>query len=152
MKWTIASALVTVVFVGLTLQPDASAEEQTIYKWLDDEGVVHYTARPPDDVDYEEVGIESREPVEANTDNDETASGEDGGGERMPPEQPEMTRSEPDPELVAERCAQARSNIENLNRYQNVTVRGDDGEQRSVSDEERMRMIEEAQAFIDEWC
>ncbi len=152
MKWTIASTLLAVMVVGLTLQPDASAEEQTIYKWLDEEGVVNYTARPPEDVDYEEVGIETREPVETEPGSDETRPAQDSAAESTPPEQPEMARSEPDPEVVAERCAQARSNIENLNQYQNVTVRGDDGEQRRISDEERTRMIEEAQAFIDEWC
>ncbi|MDZ7791256.1 MAG: DUF4124 domain-containing protein [Xanthomonadales bacterium] len=152
MKWTIASTLLAIVVVGLTLQPEASAEEQTIYKWLDEEGVVNYTARPPEGVDYEEVGIETREPVEADAADSETQPAQDSAAETTPPEQPEMTRSEPDPEVVAERCAQARSNIDSLNQYQNVTVRGDDGEQRRISDEERTRMIEEAQAFIEEWC
>lgn len=150
MNKLVASALLAAVLAGLAFQPDAAAQEQTIYKWMDEEGVVHYTARPPEDVEFEEVGIESREPVEA--ENDDPESSEDVPAENEPPEQPEMTKQEPDPELVAERCAQARSNIDNLNQYENVTVRGDDGEQRSVSDEERMRMIEEAQAFIDEWC
>ncbi len=152
MKWTIASTLLAVVVVGLTLQPDASAAEQTVYKWLDEEGVVHYTARPPEGVEYEEVGIESREPVEPDGGNGEAQPEEDDATESNPPEQPEMSRSEPDPELVEERCAQALSNIEDLNEYENATVRGDDGEQRQISDEERASMIEEAQAFIDEWC
>jgi len=151
MNKAIVTVLLAAVFAALTAQPEAMAQEQTIYKWVDAEGVVHYTARPPEDVDYEEVGIETREPVESATEGGETQD-EEADTTNNPPEQPEMTQSRPDPEVMAERCAQARTNLESMNRYSNLTVEGDDGEQRPVSDAERREMIEETQQFIDEWC
>ncbi|MEE4303408.1 MAG: DUF4124 domain-containing protein [Wenzhouxiangella sp.] len=153
MKKTIVSTLLAALLTGFLALPGAVAQEQTIYKWVDEEGVVHYTARPPEGIDYEEVGIETREPVESATAGGEMAdSGETAPAEGIPPAQPEMAAAEPDPEMVAERCAQARRNIENLTQRANVLIRGDDGEQRQISDEERQRMLQEARDFIDEWC
>jgi len=146
-----AVVLLAAALAALSIQFDAQAQEQTIYKWVDAEGVVHYTARPPEGIDYEEVGIEMRESADSAAGGGETG-GDNGAAEETPPELPEMAQSEPEDEAMAERCAQARSNIEDLNRYENITVEGEDGEQRPVPEEERMRMIEEAQRFIDEWC
>lgn len=153
MNKAIASILLAAGLAGLIAQPEALAQEQTIYKWVDVEGVVHYTARPPDDIDYEEVGVETREPVDSATGGGEMASGEqEAKAGKTPPEQPEMETTEPDPEVVAERCAQARENIENLNQRANLLIRGEDGERRPITDEERQQILEEAQQFIDEWC
>lgn len=152
MKQAIAALIVPALVLALAALsvPRAAAEEETIYKWLDGEGVVHYSAQPPEGVEYEEVSIAARESARDNNDaQTEAAAGE--GDDRVP-EQPEMTTGEPDPEVVAERCEQARSNIERLRQHANLVVRGDDGEQRSVDEEERQSMIEETQAFIEEWC
>ena len=147
----IASVLIVAALAGLSPLPDAMAQQETIYKWVDEEGVVHYTARPPEDVEYEIVGLQTRERGESETSAGETEETTD-ESEGIPPAQPEMAASEPDPELVAARCKQARSNVENLTQRANVLVRGEDGEQRQITDEERERMLEEARAFIEEWC
>lgn len=152
MKNAIASILLVAVLAALTTQPGAMAQQQTIYKWVDAEGVVHYTAQPPEGVDYDEVGIDTREPVETAAANDETADEQSREETGIPPEQPEMAATEPDPEMVTERCEQARRNVENLTQHANVLVSGDDGEQRQITEAERQRMLEEARQFIDEWC
>ena len=151
MNKLIASALIAAALTGLGALPDAAAQEQTVYKWVDAEGVVHYTARPPEGVEYEVVGLETREPEEQAPDETE-AAGEEAPAEGIPPAQPEMASTEPDPEMVAERCEQARRNIENLTQRANVLIRGEDGERRQITEEERERMLQEARDFIDEWC
>lgn len=152
MNKAIATILFAAAFAALTVQPDAMAKQQTIYKWVDAEGVVHYTAHPPEGIDYQEVGLETREPVESADAEGETEEGQDAKATGIPPEQPEMAATEPDPELVAERCGQARSNIENLTQRANVLIEGEDGERRQITDSERQGMLEEARQFIDEWC
>jgi hypothetical protein len=144
---TVPALLALALVALLSIQPEVAAQEQKIYKWMDAEGVVHYTARPPEGVEYEEVSIELRDGRNA-----ATGGGDPARATEEPPRQPEMTPSEPEDEAMEERCAQARSNIEDLNRYENITVAGEDGEQRMISDEERQEMIDEAQGFIDEWC
>ncbi|NBB94044.1 MAG: DUF4124 domain-containing protein [Gammaproteobacteria bacterium] len=145
-----APILITSLLLGLLVSPPVTGAEDTIYKWVDEEGVVHYSTRPPDGVDFVEMGIDLESNESPPATDAETTSSEQRPAE--PPEQPEMTEAEPDPEVVAERCRQARSNLENLTQRSNLTIRGDDGESRPLSDEEREGMIEDAQAFIDEWC
>lgn len=151
MNASITSALLAAVLIGLLSQSDAMAQQQKIYKWVDEEGVVHYTARPPDNVEFEQLGVATRDPAESESEAGQ-AEGEDDEASNIPPEQPEMAATEPDPEVVAERCEQARRNIENLTQRANVLIRGDDGERRQITDAERQSMLAEAQQFIDEWC
>jgi hypothetical protein len=150
---TMTSVLLAAVLAGLTAQPDAIAQQEAIYKWVDAEGVVHYTARPPEDVEFEKIGVEISDPEETSSGEGEMAGdGQAAEDDGMPPAQPEMAEAEPDPEVVAERCQQARSNIENLTQHANVMIRGEDGEQRRISEAERQQMLEDAQAFVDQWC
>ena len=156
MKRLTAIIVLAALLGALSGQHEAMAQE-TIYKWVDQEGTVHYGARPPEGVDYEIVDIETRERTRGGASTDGDEAGPDAGeesedGTTVPPEQPEMAASEPDPEMVAERCAQARRNIENLTQRSNVLIRGEDGERRQISAEERESMLEDARRFIDEWC
>ena len=153
MNKAIAGILLAAGLAGFMAQPEAVAQEQTIYKWVDVEGVVHYSARPPDDVEYEEVDIRNREPVDPAADGGKMAeAGPPAEPERSLPEQPQMETTAPDPEMVAERCAQARDNLEKLNRHANLVISDEDGQRRAITNEERRRMLQEAQQFIDEWC
>lgn len=154
MQKAIACILLAAGLAAFLAQPEAVAQEQTVYKWVDAEGVVHYDARPPADGDYEEVGIKTREPVDPAGGSGEAAGDEqEPENQKTPPEQATIESTEPDPEVVAERCSQARSNIEKLNQHSNILIRDDDdGERRPISSEERERMLEKAQEFIDEWC
>jgi hypothetical protein len=147
-------------FIGLILLlalalggAEASADDQKFYKWVDDEGVVHYSASPPSGVEYEEVGVDLREPENRGTQGapprptEDDPAGEDQAADMLTTEV-----GEPDPEEVAERCEQYRTNLENLQREVNVFVRGDDGERTRVTEEERQRLIDQAQQFIEENC
>lgn len=138
------------LLAALATAPDAMAQE-TIYKWTDEEGVVHYTARPPEGVDYERVDVKNQRSESSAA---EAGAREEAESERssIPPEQPEMAAEGPDPAMVAERCQQARSNIENLTQRSNVLIRDDSGQRRQITNEERQRMLREARDFIDEWC
>ncbi len=144
----IASALI-VATLGLGFVTSAEARE-TIFKWTDEDGVVHYAAQPPEGIDYVELGVDTTSEPLAEPPEPEPADAP--AIAAQPPEQPEMTRAEPDPVVVAERCEQARSNLENLTRHTNIVVNEDDGQQRALSREQRQQMVDETQAFIDEWC
>lgn len=153
MHKAIASILLAAALAGFMAQPDAVAQEQTIYKWVDAEGVVHYDARPPADGDFVELDINTREPVDPAEDRGEAADETPPSEQEQPPaEQAASEPAGPDPELVAERCKQARDNMEKLNQRNNLLVRDDDGEPHVISSEERQQMLDEAQKFVDEWC
>src|SRR5690349_16341050 len=122
----IASALIvatTAAILGLGVIAGAQANE-TIFKWTDEDGVVHYAAHPPEGVDYVELGVDMTPDAAAVPPASEPA--EATAAAAQPPELPEMTRTEPDPKVVAERCEQARSNLENLTRHMTIVVNDDD--------------------------
>lgn len=147
---TVLTIMMTIVATpGLEIVASAQANE-TIFKWTDEDGVVHYAAHPPEGVDYVELGVDMTPDAAAVPPASEPAEAR--AAAAQPPELPEMTRTEPDPKVVAERCEQARSNIENLVRHTNIVVSDEDGQQRALSREQRQQMVDETQAFIDEWC
>lgn len=127
---------------------------EEIYKWVDEDGVTHYSARPPEGIEYQRVTTEADRAV-ARTDST-VATDSDEQEERRAtgnlPELAEIAAEEPDPELVAERCEQARNNLNWLTQRTRISVEGEDGEMRRLSEEERQAQIQENQAFIDEWC
>lgn len=152
MKKANASLLLAALLGGLMAQSDVLAEEQTVYKWVDDEGVAHFTARPPEDVDYVEVGVETGDAGESEAGQGESQPEQSDESEDVTPEQAQPEAPGPDPEVVAKRCQQARNNIEKLTQQNNLVVSGEDGQQRVLTSEQRQNMLEKTQAFLDEWC
>lgn len=79
--------------------PCAADAKGSVYKWVDEEGNVHYTSTPPPDQKAEDTGIrndttKSDEPAEDNRQN--AAAGNDSKAPRV---------------NVGQRCAQARKNV-----------------------------------------
>jgi len=131
---------------GLLVAPPAAA--QTYYKWTDENGTVHFTAEPPADREYETVNtvgqITGSSPAPANA--APPASEEQAPQARMPRE------AAPDPEMIAERCKQARENLFWLQSKRRIIVENDDGSETFIDQEEQQRLMEENQALIEEWC
>jgi hypothetical protein len=70
----------------------------------------------------------------------------------MLPELAEVDVQQPDPELVAQRCEEARSNLSWMTQRVQINRENEDGEIERLTEDERQQMIQETQAFIDEWC
>lgn len=133
--------LVAAVFIaGIA----AGQQEQDIFTWTDEEGVRHFSAYPPIDREYERVETRSGT-ARAGSPATETE-------DAQPPEVPEMRQSQPDPEVVAERCEQARSNLELLQQDGPAVLRQEDGDPTPLDDDQRQDLIEETEQFIEQWC
>jgi hypothetical protein len=137
--------------LALLLAASTSGWGQTYYKWTDDEGTTHFTASPPTDRPYETVNtsisvVTPSTPASAEADSDEDAEGAAGDDAQMP------RRGEPDPEVVAERCAQARENLYWLENRRRIEIERADGTIELVEGEAREAQIAETRAFIEEWC
>lgn len=120
----------------------------TIYKWIDDDGVVHYSEDPPADVDYQRVSTSV--PATSGSDDSDTGPDSDEDEPDAQTDQPEAQEG-PDPEVVAERCEQARSNLQLLQENTRLMT-NDRGSERRLTREERQERIDNLQEFIDEWC
>ncbi len=127
--------------------------DDVLYKWVDDDDVTHYSSQPPVDRDYERVSLSAASVVSPDEGLVERA--EQPAEAQAPaalPALPEMVQAEPDPAEVAARCEQARENLFWLQERPRIIVRGDDGSETHLDDDERLRMIEETRAFIAENC
>jgi hypothetical protein len=63
-----------------------------------------------------------------------------------------MQETAPDPEVVAERCEQARNNLELLRQDRPAMLRQKEGDPTPLDDDQRQQLIEETEQFIEEWC
>ncbi len=137
--------------LALLLAASTSGWGQTYFKWTDDEGTTHFTASPPPDRPYETVNTS----ISVVTPSAPSASREDAEGEAegAPTEEAAMPRrGEPDPEVVAARCTQARENLYWLENRRRIEVERSDGTVEIVEGEAREAQIAETRAFIEEWC
>ncbi|GAB1256319.1 DUF4124 domain-containing protein [Aurantivibrio plasticivorans] len=122
---------------------------QTFYKWIDEEGVTHYSAQKPHGQQADEVTIRggrqtsqssSQASTPANTNNQKDSSPETTSNEE------EFSRKDP------ERCNWAKDNLATLQSYSRVRVKEDNGELRYLSDKEKQSKIRDIQKIIDEAC
>jgi len=129
------------------------AQAQTLYRWVDDRGEVHYGQVPPAGAQAEQIRRASPPSDRAAQERLERAMGD--SQERQDAQRnaaAEQGRQAESERIRRENCTQARSNLETLTaRGGRVTIR-EDGAYRVLEEEERQRMLEETQAQIREYC
>lgn len=129
-----------------------------IYKWIDANGLIHYTQEPPNQVKAEiftpklTPGL-SAEQVEDVINNLNKKSEDD--KEKRNKEKAEQAKAQEkraETEAKANRCTKAREQLETLHNSRRVTVKDDKGEFRHVDDDERAKFIKQMEKIIQENC
>lgn len=132
----------TLLCCCLLLALPVSASE--IYRWVDSDGVVHYTDRPRDGA--ERLTIRTTAPSAPAVASTAAAPGGD---------QRELM-AEPDAEQTAEirsaNCTNSRDRLVRLQSAPRLYREGEDGERLYLDDAERTRVLEEAQRLVEDWC
>jgi len=131
---------------------DAGAE--TVYRWVDDEGVTHFTRRPPKNRESTAIGTKTghSEPVDysgqlkSDQAEEEAEAQNTGAGS----EQNRQARQESEDHEAA--CRSARRNLDILSQGRRVQVEGEDGEVRFLDADEQERRREQAQRNIAKHC
>lgn len=132
-----------------------SALADTIYKWTDSQGTVHFGERPPEGVDAELVSINTRseasatDPYAASRENLRTPA--EAKEQRLEAAQ-QRELEEQDAARMAAACDAQKSRLEELIPHSRVLLQNPDGTTKMMTNEERQNMIDESQAFIDENC
>lgn len=133
----------------------ASVHAETIYKWTDAQGTVHFGERPPEGVQAELVSITTRsdpstnDPYAAARKNLQTPA-EARAQQAEQAKQWELERQEA--ERMAAACAAQRARLQELIPRSRVLLQNPDGTSRMLTDGERQDMIDESQNFVDENC
>ncbi len=149
--------LLTILLATFVLvATDAVANKSIIYRWVDEQGLVHYGDRPGDSSDIEIVQIRSGKTYS-------TAPVFDSDEEPIYPAQAEQatpqSKGKAKRQSAAERkaemaaaCKQRREAIARIEPVTKVLVEGEDGEVYRMDDNDRLKLLAESKAFIADNC
>lgn len=133
----------------LAAAPPAQAQTR-IYKWVDDDGVTHYTQQPPPEGEAVELdpetGTGSGRPAPPSADGGD--GDDDGGGE----DDARAAAGDGDTQSVEEYCAQLRERVETLAGDEPVRLRRDDDTIETLDAEARQARRTELEGQIAEHC
>ncbi|MEZ5465540.1 MAG: DUF4124 domain-containing protein [Lysobacteraceae bacterium] len=124
----VLQTLIPMMLAAATLS--AHANEQKVYKWVDQNGVTHYTqAPPPKGANFESKTVKEPRPARSNA-----------------------ADAEPEVEL-SPLCKKVRANLDVLNSSQVVTMDTDgDGESETLTDEQRQTQVSLAEQQWKAYC
>ncbi|MFV1972589.1 MAG: DUF4124 domain-containing protein [Thiohalobacterales bacterium] len=136
-----------------------AASKDVIFKWIDDNGAVHYTQVPPQDREYEtlkQVGAPGTAPAEkpasVRSDLQKQVEAMDKAQEERAEAKNQMEQQDRIRERRKKNCEISNRNLANLHQTGNRIFMTPDGEVMRLTDEERQRRIDEANRQIEENC
>lgn len=132
--------------------PIAAAE---IYKWVDEDGVTHYTQEPPPSSDASRVDVTQRDQAEVKREQQEmerTEADLEAAREQRRASEKKAKQAEQEQARREKRCAQLRENVEKLATRRRLLVPDGEGDVRRLSEEERKQRLAERRAEIEAHC
>lgn len=151
--------------LALALIAQMAPAADQIYRWKDEAGVVHYGDQPPEGVKATLVGVKpntvqiaSPEPASRPPTGEEAADPETGEPEISYAEQSRQERAERRRQQQEEArrleadCATMQRQKDWVEPSPRVIVEDEEGNPRRLDDDERLELLEEANAFLEENC
>lgn len=135
--------LVTILSIALLSSPSLAAN---YFKWTDENGVTHYSARKPVGHEAEVVRISAAgrsAQQEESQQSTQPAGAQTAGASRA---------TESSAHKDEERCNWARTTLETLRNNHRVRVQEDNGELRYLTEEEKAEQHLEAEKAVEEAC
>ncbi len=142
-----------IAFICVASTPAMAAKNY--YKWTDAEGVTHYSAQRPNDVESEIVSISSGRKAsgDTSTENESASTAKRNikpagttGADLAPGETAEVYEKDP------ARCKAAKDILETLKNYTRIRTKDENGVEKVLDDKEKAARKEEAQKAIKESC
>ena len=156
----IATNIIAVLFTSLLfLAMDAMADNE-IYRWVDENGVIHFGEQPPEKGNAQSVSI----PQSAGIDAQPSAGANPANPEDPLEPQPSVAQqlrdaraekraeAEENERIVAEACAQRRTLVSQLEPSTRVMVKMEDGTVTRLDDNVRLETLDEAKTYIANNC
>ena len=156
----IATNIMAVLFATLLfLAMDVMAANE-IYRWVDENGVVHFGEQPPEKGDAQSVSILESAGVDAQPSSDAARANPEDPLEPQPSvaqqrrdERAEKrAEKEENEKIIAEACAQRRTLVSQLEPSTRVMVRMEDGTFTRLDDNVRLETLNEAKTYIANNC
>ena len=152
------------IAAGLAAAASLVAAEE-VYRWVDENGVVHFSAMPPRNAEADIVDVGST-PAAAPVDAEPTPEGGDTGDSHAAADQPEMSIAQQRREERAERrfeaerarkereinCTRMQDAVARLEPSPRVIITDEAGNPRRLDDEQRLEALAEAKAYVAANC
>ncbi|MDQ1303421.1 MAG: hypothetical protein QG595_1404 [Pseudomonadota bacterium] len=157
-RLTPASSWSALVLASALVVMPAVAQQATVYKWTDEQGVPHYSDQPPVNAESEALPIRYRRTdkaaVQARIKTDETRQGAEDLREDQEDAEEETAATQREKDLAerAATCKQARERVTNYNQAQKLYKPGPNGDRIYLTDEELDAERADAQRVMEEWC
>ncbi len=152
------TATVTILLLALGLATAAQADETAVYLWVDQNGIPHYTDRPPDDVNARRTLIQARRTdpsaVQARVERDRDLR-QARRTRRQDAEEAEAEEAATRAETLQQRqrnCEQARKKLQTYETSRRLYRPLPNGEREYLTDEELDKARADARAQVREWC
>lgn len=133
------------LFTAIALLPVAS-QADVVYRWVDQENIVHYSERPP-------KGIESTRIKTSSGSSSAVKKNSMAAPHREQEAQRKLAEaSMPNPRKNKDVCERATFNFNLLNERARIKQQDDNGEVRYLSDEEKEDQKKSAKVAMDTYC
>ena len=153
-----ATFFMAFLLATLVMTPTDGKAQDTIYRWVDEDGVVHYTNQPNDRAGSEIISMkdDGGESSQATAAPAEPVSNQPTApsiAQQKREARAEQRRQAAEQQAaIAEGCAQRRQLLARLEPSPRVMVEYEDGSVARMDDNERLEMLAEAKAYIAEKC
>lgn len=140
------------VFALMTTQVMA---QDTVYRWVDDKGVVHFGNRPVNAANVEEIDVHPDTPAISDVERDAIyAAPSEPSRAQLQREERAKNRAEASQkaQVLAADCRQRQELVARLEPTPRILERGEDGEIQRMDDDKRLEAIDDAKSFIAENC
>lgn len=131
------------------ISSDASAAKK-FYKWVDKDGVTHYSERPPRGQKAQVVTTYAGRGTPAPAPKAENQKDQDKAGEQE--SKPEQSAAATAPIKNPQICQSAQRNLEILQRSNRVRLQDENGELKTLSNEEKEKQRQTAQKAVEQHC
>lgn len=155
------ATLMFAVLIATLANPatDASAADE-VYRWVDENGVVHFGDRPPVNTAAETLSIKQSKSSDtaAVTDSDSADLSKPAEPQPSVAQQKRNERAakraerEANEKIIAEACAERRNMVSQLEPMTQVLVQNEDGTVVRMDDDVRLEMLNEAKSYIADNC
>lgn len=127
------------------------AQKATVYRWVDDNNVVHYSHEHPTDKDYTQVNVKVAYAPITDKQNDNQAALNaqyaDSKSKQLTDEQLAINE-----QTAQKNCDIATKNISVLSSLDNVSYTTDSGEAKLLTEEEKMQQLEISKEQQELYC
>ncbi len=142
--------LSAVVLIGMCLPAFAAG----VYKWVDENGVIHYSDKKPDHQSSEQLNVRTSPAPKAqdrpSAQDQNKALSDKNEVERLRKQQAEETAQAD--ARQSERCDAARKNLETLRTTARIREEGADGELRYLTPEDILDRKKQSQSILENEC